>query len=133
MNALKGYSLATASIIALLCATAAAAQPGAASRWAGAPPMTVMDRDGDGLVSADEFALHRAERIAARAAEGRMLRNAGNAPVFEDWDLNADGLLSAAELDSGRQARFAARGAARGGAYGPGAGPGAGRPCPRRP
>jgi hypothetical protein len=144
----KAAGFAATGAFALLVASAAAAQPygmpcgtGAGAPAAGPPAFAAIDSDGDGLVSADELALHRATRIAARSAEGRMLRNAGNAPAFESLDLDGDGMLSAAELDRGRQARLADRGAGYGAGYGPGyraaAGAGAGRaaggPCPRRP
>jgi hypothetical protein len=105
--------------------------PGAAAR--GPTAFSAMDRNADGYLSKDEFAQHRAERIAARAAQGRPLRNAGNAPVFEQWDRNDDGRLSSGELDLGRQARFAnRRGMMPGAAYGGGPRQGfgsSGRPC----
>ncbi len=107
------------------------------------PPMTgrgpvafgVMDLNRDGVVSAQEFAEHRAQRQAARAAEGRLLRNAAQAPRFETWDIDADGFLTPDELTRGQQARFAARGPGWGAGPGPGfgPGPGAGRPCWRNP
>lgn len=122
---------------ALMCALGAAmAVPGLA---AAQPPMAgrgpvafgAIDLNRDGVVTADEFAQHRAQRQAARAAEGRLMRNAAQAPRFEAWDLDGDGLLTPQELASGQQARFAARG--QGWGYGPGRGfglgPNAGRPC----
>ena len=75
-----------------------------------------LDLDNDGYVSTQEFSQHRETRMAARAAQGRLLRNAGQAPRFERWDANGDGLLSPAELTSGQQARSAGQG-------------GGGRPC----
>ena len=118
---------------ALICSLSAAlAVPGLAGAQ---PPMTgrgpvafgAIDLNGDGVVSAQEFAEHRAQRQAARAAQGRLLRNAAQAPRFEDWDWNADGFLTPDELLSGQQARFAARGPGRR------PGPGWGRPCWRNP
>lgn len=75
-----------------------------------------VDLDGGGYVSSVEFSEHRDARMAGRAAQGRLLRNAGQAPRFESWDLDGNGLLSQSEVATGQQARFAAR---RGG----------GRPC----
>ncbi len=36
--------------------------------------------------------------MSERAAEGRKLKNAKNAPMFEDLDLDGDGNLSAEEF-----------------------------------
>jgi hypothetical protein len=83
----------------------------------GPAPFSAIDANGDGVVSAREFDRHRADRQAARLAQGRRLRHAGEAPRFQAWDSNADGNLTPAELYAGQQARFAARGT--------------GRPCPR--
>jgi hypothetical protein len=74
-----------------------------------------MDTNRDGRVSVDEFAQHRARRMAARAAEGRPLRNAATAPTFESLDRDGNGGLSPDELVAGRAARFAARGDGQGG------------------
>lgn len=74
-----------------------------------------MDTNQDGRVTTDEFAQHRARRMAARAAEGRPMRNAATAPTFESLDRNGNGSLSPDELVAGRQARFAARGYGQGG------------------
>jgi hypothetical protein len=114
------------------------AQPPQASF--GPPAFGTIDLNGDGRVSADEFAQHRAERMAARAAEGRPMRNAANAPTFESLDTNGNGFLTPAEVTQGQQARLASRGPGYGrgygrgygAGYGPGAGMG-GRPCRRNP
>jgi len=100
--------------------------------FAGAPAFASVDTNGDGRVSADEFAQHRAQRMAARAAQGRPMRNAASAPSFESVDTNGDGYLVPAELVQAQQARFASRGPGNGRGYGAGYGPGAGmsgRPC----
>jgi len=91
-----------------------------------------MDQNGDGQVSAAEFGQFRAQRMAARAAQGRPMRNAANAPTFERLDTNGDGYLSPAEVSAHQQARFAARGGGRGAGCRQGGGPGAGMagsPC----
>lgn len=67
------------------------------------------DLDGNGYVSSRKFLQHRDARMAARAAQGRLLRNAGRAPSFESWDADDNGLLNAAEVTSGQQTRFAGR------------------------
>lgn len=134
---------------ALLCILGAGvAAPGLAS--AQPPPgprgpatFDAMDQNGDGLVSAQEFAEFRAQRQAARAAQGRLMRNAAQAPRFEDWDSDGDGLLTPREFAEGRQTRFSARHPGWGPGYGPGYGRGMGRgwgpgpaggwPCWRNP
>jgi hypothetical protein len=69
------------------------------------------------------------------AAQGRPMRNAGNAPAFESIDANGDGQISRDEIAAMRQARMSRRGGGYG--QGPGLGPrgpmgfgyGGGRPC----
>ena len=102
------------SVLAVATTLSAGAQPFGGPR--GPVPFGALDLDNDGYVSTQEFSRHRETRMAARAAQGRLLRNAGQAPRFERWDANGDGLLSPAELTSGQQARFVGRG-------------GGGRPC----
>lgn len=137
------------SSTALLCVLAAGvAAPGLASAQPppgarGPVPFGAMDLNDDGSVSAQEFAEHRAQRQAARAAQGRPMRNAGQGPRFEDWDKDGDGSLTPQEFAEGQQARHAARRSAWGPAYGPGygrgmgpgwgGGPASGRPCWRNP
>lgn len=114
------------SSAALLCVTIAAsglasAQPLPGGR--GPVPFSAIDSNQDGAISAQEFAEHRAQRQAARAAEGRPMRNAAQAPRFEDWDTDGNGQLTPQELSQGQQARFAARHPGWGPAWGPGWGP----------
>jgi Ca2+-binding EF-hand superfamily protein len=103
---------------------AAALIPGLSAAQPPAPgPMTFsgFDRDGDGVVTEQEFATARGERMAARAAQGMPMRGAANAPAFSDIDLNGDGLMTADELNAFRQQRMQG-----GPGMGPGMGPGAG-------
>jgi hypothetical protein len=138
---------------ALLCAMGAtigasglaSAQPLPGGR--GPVPFGAMDLNDDGVISAQEFAEHRTQRQAVRAAQGRPMRNAGQAPRFEDWDGDGDGFLAPEELARGQQARFAARHPGWGPGWGPDGGPGygagwergwgpgpvGGRPCWRNP
>jgi hypothetical protein len=110
----KRIVISAFSVLALATTLSAGAQPFGGPR--GPVPFGALDLDNDGYVSTQEFSRHRETRMAARAAQGRLLRNAGQAPRFERWDTDDDGLLSAAELTNGQQARFAERG-------------GGGRPC----
>jgi len=104
----KRTLIAAVSVFAALAATLDAQAQGYAGR--GPMPFGAMDLDADGYVSSQEFYRHREARMAARAAQGRLLRNAGQAPRFEDWDMDGDGLLSPAEVSSGQQARLYTRG-----------------------
>ena len=74
----------------------------------GPPTFEDFDADGDGFVSQEEFDQFRAERIAARAAEGRQMRGLANAPSFDDFDANGDGKLDSDEFTAGREARMQA-------------------------
>jgi hypothetical protein len=100
--------------------------------------LAAMDTDGDGTVSAQERAAHRAARIAAldgdgngqisraellahAAAEAARSAEARAGAMFDAIDANADGVLSAAEvLAGGGMARMLGRLDANGdGAIGP--------------
>jgi len=104
----------TVALLALTASLSAPAQPFGGPR--GPMAFGAMDLDGNGYVSSEEFHQHRGERMATRAGEGRLLRNAGEAPRFESWDTNGDGKLSRTEVATGQQERIAERSAA-------------GRPC----
>ena len=62
------------------------------------PEYSDLDADGNGGVTSEEFYAFRAERMAARAAEGHKMKNASKAPSFEDLDLDGDEVLSEAEF-----------------------------------
>ncbi len=102
----KHILMSPVSLLAVTIALGAQAQPFAGR---GPMPFGAMDLDGNGYVSSRKFLQHRDARMAARAAQGRLLRNAGRAPSFESWDADDNGLLNAAEVTSGQQTRFAGR------------------------
>lgn len=62
------------------------------------PSYAELDANADNAVTSEEFYAFRAKRMSERAAEGRKLKNARNAPAFEDLDLDGDGNLSADEF-----------------------------------
>lgn len=122
-------SVLLAGGLTLLASTSVLAQPG----WGGGQtggagrgpvPFAAMDGNGDGSISAEEHAAFRAERMAANAQAGRLLRNAGRAPQFADLDANADGRLTQSEMTQFRSQRMAQRASQRGWPRG---GPGSGR------
>ena len=75
----------------------------------GPMPFNAFDSNGDGVISEQEFNRAHSDRMAARAAQGRPMRNAGNAPVFADLDLDGNGTISQQELMQFQQARMRAR------------------------
>ena len=62
------------------------------------PAFSDFDLDGDGFISEDEFNTFRAQRMAAKAAEGKKMKGAASAPAFADIDTDDDGQLNADEL-----------------------------------
>ncbi len=63
------------------------------------PEFSSFDADGDGLLSEDEFAQGRAERIKERSQQGYQMRNLANAPSFDDVDQNGDGQIDKEEFE----------------------------------
>ena len=115
---MKKHTLITATTLALMAGMAAAGNwagpgpgpqpgPGPAMAWTqpGPVPFAVMDRDGDGRISADEHAEMQQARRAARAAQGYPMRNVQNAPRFADIDGNGDGVIDRDEFGSFRAQR----------------------------
>ncbi|MBV5273521.1 MAG: EF-hand domain-containing protein [Lamprocystis purpurea] len=127
------HPIRTLSLGATLVIACAAWSAGGAAQPASAPgPMSfsAMDKNGDGTVTAQEFAAAHGEQMAARAAQGAPMRGAANAPGFADFDENADGKMTPAEFDAGRQARMQGRpgmGPGMGAGPGPGNGSGPGK------
>ncbi len=66
-------------------------------------PFTFYDKDHDNLISEQEFNSIRAERMSARAAEGRPMQGAAHAPSFSSFDSNQDGNLTVDELTAGQK------------------------------
>lgn len=90
-------------------------------------PFATYDANGDGSVTETEFNAIRAQRMESRAAAGRPMRGLANAPTFADFDKDANGKLTPAELTAGQQAqRQASPGAGMGRGAGMGVGGGSG-------
>jgi Ca2+-binding EF-hand superfamily protein len=97
----------------------------------GPVPFATFDKDGNGLISEQEFHATRARRMAGREAEGRPMRGAASAPSFTELDTNADGQLTQDELAAGQQTRMEQRrGMGMGRGPGMGQGMGMGRNMP---
>lgn len=73
---------------------------GKKGRQANMPSFAEFDTNGDGQITQTELEAVRAERMAAKAAEGKMLKNAANAPSFESMDTNGDGAIDATEFQT---------------------------------
>lgn len=68
----------------------------------------VYDQNGDGVITADEFAEARNQRIRERASAGYPMRGLQQqgAPSFEAFDRNGDGQLTREELQAGQMERW---------------------------
>ena len=62
------------------------------------PTFAQYDLNNDGKITPSELEEARAKRMAQKAKEGKMLRNAKNAPAFTDMDKNKDGSLDQEEF-----------------------------------
>ncbi|AXH09423.1 hypothetical protein CP960_04150 [Malaciobacter halophilus] len=61
-------------------------------------PFNSYDTNSDGKITSKEFYDVRAERMTQKANQNMPMRNAQNAPSFEEIDKNADGNLTKQEL-----------------------------------
>jgi Ca2+-binding EF-hand superfamily protein len=68
-------------------------------------PFDAFDMDGNGLISEAEFYTVRGERMSNRAAAGKPMQGAADAPSFTAFDTNGDGVLEPEELAAGQQAQ----------------------------
>ncbi len=56
------------------------------------------DSDGDGSISKEELTIAREARKSKNAEDGKLLRNAQNAPDFSTIDTNGDGSIDSTEF-----------------------------------
>ena len=103
MTSFTRVATAVTVLTSLTASPLRAADTGIPAR--GPVPFEVFDSNGDGYVDEQEFNRVHSERIQQRAAEGRMLRNAGNAPRFADIDSDGNGRMSREEHQAHRQQR----------------------------
>ena len=75
----------------------------------GPPPFATFDSDGNGYVDEQEFSRVHSARTQQRAEQGRLMRNAGNMPRFQDIDSDGDGRLSPEEHQAHQQQRIQMR------------------------
>ncbi len=85
-------------------------------------PFAAYDVDGSNSVSEEEFYQVRGQRMSARAAEGRPMRRAAEAPAFSKFDADGNGQLTPEELAVGQRIQMQQRrgrmGAGNGGSPG---------------
>lgn len=62
-------------------------------------PFASFDRNGDSVITEEEFNQTRAERIQKRMEDGRRMRGMANAPAFADIDTDHDGQISPKEFE----------------------------------
>jgi len=67
------------------------------------PAFGSYDANGDGKISPKEFADAQAKHMSQKASEGKMMKNAGNAPKFEDVDTNHDRAIDTTEFQRHQQ------------------------------
>ena len=89
-------------------------------------PFANYDRDGNGFITEQEFTQVQSERMAAKAAQGRPMKGASNAPSFGAFDEDHDGQLTNQELRAGQQVQMQNRRGVKGGASNMGQGRGKG-------
>jgi len=94
--------LATCAIVVILSSPAIAEGQGNGKGMHGkhhqCPAYSDLDANADEAVTSEEFYAFRAQRMTERAEAGGKMKNAENAPTFEDLDLDDDGNLSEAEF-----------------------------------
>jgi Ca2+-binding EF-hand superfamily protein len=113
-------TLTTTFAVGLTIAAAGLALPVLGQPMGGPMGFAQFDRNQDGVVTEQEFAEARAERMGSRAAQGAPMRGIADAPSFADFDRNGDGRLTPDEVTALQQER-------RQGRAGMGAGPGMGQ------
>lgn len=108
MGVLKGsFSFGLLIASAIVFSTTSARSEDIPTR--GPIPFTAYDKDGNSLISEQEFNAVRGERMAARAATDRPMRGAAGAPSFSEFDTNGDGQLTQEELAAGQRAQMEKR------------------------
>ncbi len=58
----------------------------------------MIDSNNDGKITEEEFTKFRVAKMAKKASEGKMMKNAAQAPKFSDIDTNGDNSVSPEEL-----------------------------------
>jgi len=69
-----------------------------AARGYDMPSFSEFDTNGDGVITEVEFDNSRQKRMQEKAEEGRLLRNAANAPTFQEIDLDGNGNIDPKEF-----------------------------------
>jgi len=68
----------------------------------GPPSFAMIDANGDGYITKNEFEAFRQKRMEMMAAQGRPMRNAGRGMPFSALDTDGDGRISKKEFAAHR-------------------------------
>lgn len=85
------------------------------------------DSDKNGFISKTEFYDLRDKRMNAKAKQGMPMRNAANAPTFEQFDTDGDKQLTKMELLEGQMKHMSEKKSQKGMNQGKGMGQGMGK------
>jgi Ca2+-binding EF-hand superfamily protein len=96
-------------LVIIACGLLPGAAPAAEPPTSGPMTFEAFDVDGNGVITEQEFYAARADRMAARAAQGAPMRGAANAPAFSFFDRNGDGKVTPEEFSEARQTRMQGR------------------------
>lgn len=69
-------------------------------------PFNSFDVDNNGVITSEEFYKVRDERMTQMAQQNMPMKNASNAPMFEQMDKNKDGNLTKEEFNQFRVDRM---------------------------
>lgn len=69
-------------------------------------PFAQYDRDGNGIITQEEFNFRKTERMTLREEEGKAMRNTEDSPNFSYFDRNGDGRIDPQELRNGQKERI---------------------------
>lgn len=64
------------------------------------------DKDKNQIITVKEYDAIKVQRMTQKTQDGRLMKNAGNSPIFSDIDTNADGKITKQELSIHQQKRF---------------------------
>lgn len=103
-NVLKGGAILVAGFVMMLASASYAGEhheghqhKKGMQKGHNPPTFAEVDANADGFIVAEELYQMHGKRMAARAAEGRKLKNA-KTPDFEKFDLDDDGKLTPEEF-----------------------------------
>ena len=73
------------------------------------PTFANIDKDGNGKITQTELDTAKADRMASRSADGKLLQNASNSPSLATIDTNGDGTIDPTEFSTHQTAQRESR------------------------